>query len=58
MIETDRLIDPGAAGSDEAQDRAVRPKSLAEYIGQGAVREQMEIFCPPPAVAVSPWTTP
>jgi Holliday junction DNA helicase RuvB len=44
MIETDRLIDPGAAGSDEAQDRAVRPKSLAEYIGQGAVREQMEIF--------------
>jgi Holliday junction DNA helicase RuvB len=44
MIETDRLIDPGAAGSDEAQDRAVRPKSLAEYIGQPAVREQMEIF--------------
>ena len=48
MIETDRLVDPqgGAAGDgrDDAQDRAVRPKSLAEYIGQRVVREQMEIF--------------
>jgi Holliday junction DNA helicase RuvB len=45
MIETDRLIDPVAiGGTEEAQDRAVRPKSLAEYIGQPAVREQMEIF--------------
>jgi Holliday junction DNA helicase RuvB len=45
MIETDRLIDPVAVGStEEALDRAVRPKSLGEYIGQPAVREQMEIF--------------
>ena len=45
MIETDRLIDPAAAGrSEEAQDRAVRPRSLADYVGQRAVREQMEIF--------------
>ena len=44
MIESDRLIDPAAGSSEEAQDRAVRPKSLQEYIGQRAVREQMEIF--------------
>ncbi|GAB5415047.1 MAG: Holliday junction branch migration DNA helicase RuvB [Congregibacter sp.] len=45
MIETDRLIDPTVnTGGEEAQDRAVRPKRLAEYIGQPAVREQMEIF--------------
>ena len=45
MIETDRLIDPATAGnSEEAQDRAVRPKSLTEYIGQPAVCEQMAIF--------------
>ncbi|MFK7828152.1 MAG: Holliday junction branch migration DNA helicase RuvB [Congregibacter sp.] len=45
MIETDRLIDPiVTGGGEEAHDRAVRPKSLAEYIGQPVVREQMEIF--------------
>ncbi len=46
MIETDRLLDPqqGSDTREDAQDRAVRPKSLAEYIGQRAVREQMEIF--------------
>ncbi|MFT7287031.1 MAG: Holliday junction DNA helicase RuvB [Halieaceae bacterium] len=45
MIETDRLIDSAPAGNtEEAQDRAVRPKSLAEYVGQHVVREQMEIF--------------
>lgn len=45
MIETDRLIDPvTTGGGEEAQDRAVRPKTLSEYIGQPTVREQMEIF--------------
>ncbi|MHB8425688.1 MAG: Holliday junction branch migration DNA helicase RuvB [Gammaproteobacteria bacterium] len=29
---------------DEALDRAIRPRTLADYIGQPAVREQMEIF--------------
>ncbi|WP_233710114.1 Holliday junction branch migration DNA helicase RuvB [Pseudomaricurvus albidus] len=29
---------------EDVQDRAVRPKSLAEYVGQPVVREQMEIF--------------
>ncbi|MDP5071160.1 MAG: AAA family ATPase, partial [Congregibacter sp.] len=45
MIETDRLIAPDPAGTtEEAQDRAVRPKTLGDYIGQPVAREQMEIF--------------
>ncbi|MCP4044207.1 MAG: Holliday junction branch migration DNA helicase RuvB, partial [Gammaproteobacteria bacterium] len=39
MIETDRLISPVADRQDEAVDRAVRPTSLAEYVGQLPVRE-------------------
>jgi Holliday junction DNA helicase RuvB len=43
-IEPDRLVT--AAGNVEEQrlDHALRPGSLAEYIGQEAVCEQMEIF--------------
>jgi len=44
MIETDRLIAPAAFPQEEQQDRAIRPKSLNEYIGQHEVREQMGIF--------------
>lgn len=29
---------------EAAQDRAIRPKKLQDYVGQQAVREQMEIF--------------
>ncbi len=45
MIETDRLISAAApAREEEAIDRAIRPKKLADYVGQPAVREQMEVF--------------
>ncbi|MEY4590894.1 MAG: hypothetical protein RL497_2970 [Pseudomonadota bacterium] len=44
MIEPDRLIQAEASPKDEQYDRAIRPKTLADYIGQPAVREQMEIF--------------
>ncbi len=44
MIETDRLIAPTAEPREEAHDRAIRPKALAEYVGQPVVREQMDIF--------------
>ena len=45
MIETDRLVAADvASGSDEQVDRAIRPRSLQEYMGQPAVCEQMEIF--------------
>lgn len=45
MIEADRLISAAAAGrEDELIDRAIRPRSLADYKGQDHVRAQMEIF--------------
>ncbi len=43
-IETDRLISGAADSVEEAQDRAIRPKLLVDYVGQQAVHEQMEIF--------------
>ena len=44
MTESDRLIDPEAESEEEALDRTIRPRRLADYVGQPAVREQMEIF--------------
>ena len=44
MIESDRIVTAAASPQDAAFDRALRPLRLAEYIGQPAVREQMEIF--------------
>lgn len=44
MIESDRLITPHAHTEIDNLDRAIRPKYLKDYIGQLAVREQMEIF--------------
>jgi Holliday junction DNA helicase RuvB len=45
MIETDRLVAAAPeAPIEEALDRAIRPKTLDEYVGQQAVREQMSIF--------------
>ena len=44
-IETDRLVAAEPASTqDEQLDRAIRPKTLDEYLGQRVVREQMEIF--------------
>ena len=56
MIETDKLIAPLAAATEriiapqsksaqeEALERALRPKRLADYTGQQKIREQLEIF--------------
>ena len=46
MDENNRIIDPVAVHDDVVADRAIRPHSLKEYIGQPAVCEQMEIFIP------------
>ncbi|HET7674034.1 MAG TPA: Holliday junction branch migration DNA helicase RuvB [Gammaproteobacteria bacterium] len=43
MNET-RLVSPDARGEDDAVDRAIRPRTLADYHGQPQVAEQMEIF--------------
>jgi Holliday junction DNA helicase RuvB len=40
----ERVITAQAGAEEEAVDRAIRPRTLAEYVGQPAVREQMEIF--------------
>ncbi|TAL64946.1 MAG: Holliday junction branch migration DNA helicase RuvB [Legionella sp.] len=44
MLESDRLISTQSNASEEAIDRAIRPLSLREYIGQEAVSAQMQIF--------------
>ena len=47
MIETDRIISATnqmtAQGTDEQVDRAIRPKTLKDYVGQPKVKEQMDI---------------
>jgi Holliday junction DNA helicase RuvB len=55
MIESDRFVTANTLNDNSAdlnlspkredkQDRAIRPDTLADYEGQQAVREQMEIF--------------
>jgi holliday junction DNA helicase RuvB len=44
MIEQDRIVTAAPQGEDDALDRAVRPKRLADYVGQSGVKMQMEIF--------------
>jgi holliday junction DNA helicase RuvB len=45
MIETDRLIAAAPISpQEEAQEHALRPKDLGEYIGQEKARGQLEIF--------------
>jgi Holliday junction DNA helicase RuvB len=45
MIEPDRLLAAEGGGErEDAQDRAIRPKTLEDYVGQPVVREQMGIF--------------
>jgi Holliday junction DNA helicase RuvB len=44
MIEQDRIVSAATQGDEAAFDRAVRPKKLADYVGQTAVKTQMEIF--------------
>ncbi|NVK39233.1 MAG: Holliday junction branch migration DNA helicase RuvB [Gammaproteobacteria bacterium] len=47
MIESDRFIsaeNEQLIQQESPQDRAIRPTKLADYEGQPAVREQMEIF--------------
>ena len=43
-IELDRLTTAEMRPEDRALDRAIRPKHLQEFVGQHAVKQQMEIF--------------
>lgn len=45
MTAEDRLVDAQAASSNEENvDRALRPTLLNDYVGQEAIREQLQIF--------------
>jgi Holliday junction DNA helicase RuvB len=44
MSELERIVATTAQPETDTTDRAIRPKLLKEYVGQSAVREQMEIF--------------
>jgi len=45
VIEADRLISGDkASAQEEGEERALRPKHLAEYVGQAKIREQLGIF--------------
>lgn len=42
--QTDRLLDPSDSSDDKALDVALRPRALAEYIGQGDIKESLSIL--------------
>ena len=42
----ERIITGSEQSEDDAHERALRPKSLADYRGQPTVNEQMEVFIP------------
>jgi len=44
LIETDRIITAQGNTDEERHDRAIRPKTLQDYIGQQALCEQMDVF--------------
>jgi holliday junction DNA helicase RuvB len=41
---TDRLADPEEIAQDQDLDRSLRPRSLTAFVGQPALREQLQIF--------------
>ncbi len=43
-MTADRIVQPVVATEEEAVDRAIRPKRLADYVGQTQVKAQLEIF--------------
>jgi len=43
-IEHDRLSSTVPREEDRAFDRAIRPKTLTDYVGQAKVKQQMDIF--------------
>jgi len=44
MSDSERLVNPGSAGDEEAVEATIRPRRMAEYLGQPAVHEQLDIF--------------
>jgi len=44
MMGVERLVTGAAGREDDQQDRAIRPRRLDDYVGQQAVKAQLEIF--------------
>jgi len=44
QVDGDRLVAAPATREEEAIDRAIRPKKLADYVGQEQAKAQLEIF--------------
>lgn len=44
MSELNPIISPASSAEDNVEDHALRPQTLADYQGQAAVHEQMDIF--------------
>jgi Holliday junction DNA helicase RuvB len=43
-MQDERIVSGGAGREEEQQDRAIRPKRLADYVGQESVKSQLDIF--------------
>ncbi len=43
-MEAERIVTSAASREDEAIDRAIRPRTLDDYVGQRPVKAQLEIF--------------
>src|SRR5262245_54716236 len=43
-MTAERLVSAGGSREEESQDRAIRPKRLADYVGQPAVKAQLGLF--------------
>ena len=46
MLDNERIISAVETTNEDQIDRAIRPKTLSDYVGQPAVCEQMDIFIP------------
>jgi len=43
-LESERTVSPAPRPEEDAAERAIRPRRLAEYVGQTQVKRQLEIF--------------
>ncbi len=44
MLDSERIVSGSSDAEDAAVEHSIRPRRLADYVGQPAVREQMDIF--------------
>jgi len=44
MNEPERIVSAAGRSEEDGYERAIRPRSLEDYIGQAAVKRQMQIF--------------